>query len=61
MGEWYNAEEHDGLNQPMEGISSDSYHIFVKSVDEPVFEKSDVYGVTVSIWLRNGPSFIFWR
>jgi len=42
----------------MEGISSDSYHIFVNAVDEPVFEKSDVYGITVSIWQENGPSFL---
>ena len=57
---WYN-QENDGLNQPAEGISSDSYHIFAKTVDELVFEKSDVYGITLSIWLGNGSSFYFWR
>ena len=57
---WYN-QGNDGLNQPAEGISSDSYHIFVKTVDELVFEKSNVYGITLPIWLGNGSSFYVWR
>ena len=44
-------DANDEPNQPLEGISSESFHIFAKPVDEPIFEKSDVYGIIVPFWL----------